>query len=159
MVRGGTRDDERSAHYEALLLAEERGKKERKGLHSAKEPPVQHVNDMSLPGSANKWAPFGVSCPISAPHLYLLPPRMLRRTPKSSAPAQNDSAQSQRVGGSATAARSPRRCTEVAGLLSAAAAASRMYRQPSHAGRHNHSRESQHMMIMYLQPFPLQEGN
>ncbi len=76
MVRGGTRDDERSAHYEALLLAEERGKKERKGLHSAKEPPVQHVNDMSLPGSANKWAPFGVSCPIYARHLYLLPLRM-----------------------------------------------------------------------------------
>lgn len=76
MVRGGTRDDERSAHYEALLLAEERGKKERKGLHSGKEPPVQHVNDMSLPGSANKWAPFGVSCPICARHLYLLPLRM-----------------------------------------------------------------------------------
>ena len=40
-----------------LLLAEEKGKKEKKGMHSAKEPPVQHVNDLSRPGSANKWAP------------------------------------------------------------------------------------------------------
>ena len=48
------RDEERSAQYEALLQAEERGKKEKKGLHSSREPPVHHVNDLSLPGSANR---------------------------------------------------------------------------------------------------------
>lgn len=64
-------DDERSACYEALLIAEEKGKKEKKGLHSARDPPVQHVNDLTLPGSANKCAcnattaahcPYHLSC-------------------------------------------------------------------------------------------------
>lgn len=49
-----SRDEERSAHYEALLTAEEKGKKDKKGLHSAREPPVHHVNDLSLPGNANR---------------------------------------------------------------------------------------------------------
>lgn len=47
-------DDERSAHYETLLIAEEKGRKEKKGMHSSKEPAIQRINDLTLPGSANK---------------------------------------------------------------------------------------------------------
>ena len=38
------------------MLAEESGKKNRKGLHSSREPPVHHVNDVTLPNSANRCA-------------------------------------------------------------------------------------------------------
>ena len=49
-------DEERSAHFEQLMLAEESGKKNKKGLHSSRGPPVHHVNDVSLPNSANRCA-------------------------------------------------------------------------------------------------------
>ena len=45
-------DEERSAHYEALMNAEEAGKRSKKGQWSAKEPPTPRINDLSLPGSA-----------------------------------------------------------------------------------------------------------
>ena len=48
------RDEERSAHFEQLMLAEESGKKNKKGLHSSREPPVHHVNDVSLPNTASR---------------------------------------------------------------------------------------------------------
>ena len=47
-------DEERSAHFEQLMLAEESGKKNKKGLHSSREPPVHHVNDVSLPNTASR---------------------------------------------------------------------------------------------------------
>lgn len=49
-------DEERSAFYEQLMAAEEAGKKNKKGLHSAKEAPVHHANDVSLPGTANRYS-------------------------------------------------------------------------------------------------------
>jgi staphylococcal nuclease domain-containing protein 1 len=47
-------DDERSAYYEGLLIAEENGRNSKKGIHSGKEAPVTRVNDLSAPGSAPK---------------------------------------------------------------------------------------------------------
>ncbi len=47
-------DDERSAYYEGLLVAEENGRNSKKGIHSGKEAPVMRVNDLSAPGSAAK---------------------------------------------------------------------------------------------------------
>jgi hypothetical protein len=44
-------DDERSAFYESLMAAEATGMKNKKGLHSGRELPPYHVNDVSLPGS------------------------------------------------------------------------------------------------------------
>ena len=49
-------DEERSAFYEQLMAAEESGKKNKKGMHSAKDAPVHHTNDVSLPGAANRYA-------------------------------------------------------------------------------------------------------
>ncbi|KAK9813035.1 hypothetical protein WJX72_007851 [[Myrmecia] bisecta] len=54
-------DEERSAHYEALLEAEQNGKKGKKGLWSSKEAPAHHVNDVSVPGAASRakqYLPF-----------------------------------------------------------------------------------------------------
>lgn len=55
-------DDERSAHYESLMNAENSGKSSKKGMHNkSKEPPVHHYNDVSLPGMAPKakqYLPF-----------------------------------------------------------------------------------------------------
>lgn len=45
-------DEERSAHYEDLMNAEENGKKSKKGVFSSKEVPIPRHNDISLPGSA-----------------------------------------------------------------------------------------------------------
>ncbi|GBG64549.1 hypothetical protein CBR_g45244 [Chara braunii] len=55
--------EERSLHYEALLAAEARAVKAKKGIHSNKEPPVNHVNDISSPGAghaarAKQFLPF-----------------------------------------------------------------------------------------------------
>ena len=50
-------DEERSAHFEQLMLAEESGKKNKKGMHSSREPPVHHVNDVSLPNIQPAGAP------------------------------------------------------------------------------------------------------
>lgn len=38
--------DERSNYYNALLAAEARAISQRKGIHSAKDPPVMHVMDL-----------------------------------------------------------------------------------------------------------------
>ena len=57
-VCGVCSDEERSAFYEQLMAAEESGKKNKKGMHSAKEAPVHHVNDVSLPGAANRYIPL-----------------------------------------------------------------------------------------------------
>ncbi len=47
-------DDERSAYYEGLLIAEENGRNSKKGMHSGKDAPIVRVNDLSAPGSAPK---------------------------------------------------------------------------------------------------------
>ena len=47
-------DDERSAYFERLFIAEENGKSSKKGIHSGKDAPVTRVNDLSAPGSAAK---------------------------------------------------------------------------------------------------------
>ena len=50
-------DDERSAHYEALLEAEQAGIRNKNGLHKKQSDANGtgfHVNDISLPGNANK---------------------------------------------------------------------------------------------------------
>ncbi|PSC71228.1 hypothetical protein C2E20_5281 [Micractinium conductrix] len=47
-------DDERSAHYEDLMNAETQGKAGKKGQWSSKEPPKQHTNDVSLPGTSQR---------------------------------------------------------------------------------------------------------
>mmetsp|Transcript_574 Transcript_574/g.1819 ORF Transcript_574/g.1819 Transcript_574/m.1819 type:complete len:876 (+) Transcript_574:412-3039(+) len=53
-------EEERSLHYEALLAAEEKAKKGKKGLHSAKDPPVHHINDVSqgAGAKARQFLPF-----------------------------------------------------------------------------------------------------
>lgn len=38
--------EERSNHYDALLSAESRATSGKKGMHSAKDPPVRHVTDL-----------------------------------------------------------------------------------------------------------------
>ncbi|KAK3258937.1 hypothetical protein CYMTET_32042 [Cymbomonas tetramitiformis] len=50
-------EDDRSMHYDALLEAESRAQKQKKGMHSSKEPPVQHLNDVSF-GPSNKAKQF-----------------------------------------------------------------------------------------------------
>jgi staphylococcal nuclease domain-containing protein 1 len=45
-------EEERSAHYEDLVNAEEAGKKGKKGVWSSKEPSTQRVNDVSGQGAA-----------------------------------------------------------------------------------------------------------
>lgn len=40
--------EERSAYYDALLAAEARATKAKKGVHSGKDSPVMHINDLSL---------------------------------------------------------------------------------------------------------------
>lgn len=47
-------DEERSAHYEELVNAEDMGKKGKKGMWSSKEPPVARFNDLTAPGSGSK---------------------------------------------------------------------------------------------------------
>lgn len=39
--------EERSNHYDALLAAETRAINSRKGIHSAKDPPVMHITDLT----------------------------------------------------------------------------------------------------------------
>lgn len=39
--------EERSTYYENLVAAEARATKKKAGMHSAKEPPVAHLNDIS----------------------------------------------------------------------------------------------------------------
>lgn len=39
--------EERSTYYENLVAAEARATKKKAGIHSAKEPPVAHLNDIS----------------------------------------------------------------------------------------------------------------
>lgn len=51
-------DEERSAHYEDLVAAEEVGKKGKKGQWSAREAPPPRVNDVSLPGSGARARQF-----------------------------------------------------------------------------------------------------
>lgn len=45
--------EDRSNYYDALLAAESRAMKGKKGCHSNKDPPPMHINDLSLPGSGN----------------------------------------------------------------------------------------------------------
>jgi Tfp pilus assembly protein PilX len=40
-------DEERAMNYDALMCAEAKAIKSKKGIHSAKEAPVNHVNDLS----------------------------------------------------------------------------------------------------------------
>lgn len=40
--------EERSNHYDALLAAESRAINSRKGIHSAKDPPVMHITDLTM---------------------------------------------------------------------------------------------------------------
>ncbi|CAA0806834.1 TUDOR-SN protein 1 [Striga hermonthica] len=49
--------EERSNHYDALLSAESRAISGKKGMHSAKDPPVRHVTDL-LTASAKKAKDF-----------------------------------------------------------------------------------------------------
>eukprot|EP00957_Ditylum_brightwellii_P082467 6269835-Ditylum_brightwellii.AAC.1 len=53
-------DDDRSPHYDSLLDAEARATKQRKGVHSSKDPPVQHINDVSQANAqkAKQYLPF-----------------------------------------------------------------------------------------------------
>lgn len=44
-------DEERSSVYERLVECEELAKGSKRGVHSAKEPPINRVNDVSQPGS------------------------------------------------------------------------------------------------------------
>ncbi len=45
---------ERSCVYERLVECEEMAKGAKRGLHSAKEPPANRINDVSQPGNATK---------------------------------------------------------------------------------------------------------
>ncbi|CAH1799685.1 unnamed protein product [Owenia fusiformis] len=56
VIRYRQDDDQRSAHYDELLAAEERAKKKAVGLHSKKEPPIHRVADVS--GDATKAKQF-----------------------------------------------------------------------------------------------------
>lgn len=54
-------DEERSAHFEDLINAEEAGKKGKKGQWGSKEAPAPRVNDVTAPGSATRakqYVPF-----------------------------------------------------------------------------------------------------
>ncbi|KXZ48282.1 hypothetical protein GPECTOR_29g59 [Gonium pectorale] len=54
-------DEERSSVYEKLVACEEMAKSSKRGVHSAKEPPANRVNDVSTPGSAaraKQYLPF-----------------------------------------------------------------------------------------------------
>eukprot|EP00246_Nothoceros_aenigmaticus_P000016 TRINITY_DN10013_c0_g1_i1.p1 TRINITY_DN10013_c0_g1~~TRINITY_DN10013_c0_g1_i1.p1 ORF type:complete len:994 (+),score=218.35 TRINITY_DN10013_c0_g1_i1:98-3079(+) len=50
--------EERSAYYDALLAAEARATKGKKGIHSGKESPVMHINDLSLTTASHKAKQF-----------------------------------------------------------------------------------------------------
>eukprot|EP00249_Psilotum_nudum_P022287 c28457_g1_i1 orf=385-3351(+) len=50
--------EERSNYYDALLAAESRALKGKKGMHSSKEPPATHMNDLSLQGATQKARQF-----------------------------------------------------------------------------------------------------
>ncbi len=45
---------ERSSVYERLVEVEDLAKQAKRGLHSAKEPPPNRINDVSQPGNAAK---------------------------------------------------------------------------------------------------------
>jgi hypothetical protein len=54
-------DEERSGVYERLVACEELARSSKRGVHSAKEPPANRVNDVSTPGSATRakqYLPF-----------------------------------------------------------------------------------------------------
>ncbi|GLC57824.1 hypothetical protein PLESTB_001270800 [Pleodorina starrii] len=54
-------DEERSCVYERLVACEELARSSKRGVHSAKEPPANRVNDVSQPGSATRakqYLPF-----------------------------------------------------------------------------------------------------
>ncbi|KAK9797436.1 hypothetical protein WJX73_004092 [Symbiochloris irregularis] len=51
-------DDERSAHYEALMEAEQAAKKAKKGIFSGRDAPLHNINDVSTPGNAQKAKQF-----------------------------------------------------------------------------------------------------
>ncbi|KAG2441222.1 hypothetical protein HYH02_010066 [Chlamydomonas schloesseri] len=54
-------DEERSGVYERLVACEELAKSSKRGLHSAKEPAANRINDVSQPGSAaraKQYLPF-----------------------------------------------------------------------------------------------------
>jgi len=54
-------DEERASNYDALMQAEAKAQKNKKGMHSAKESPVNHINDLSLREAAHKarqYLPF-----------------------------------------------------------------------------------------------------
>mmetsp|Transcript_31827 Transcript_31827/g.38496 ORF Transcript_31827/g.38496 Transcript_31827/m.38496 type:complete len:905 (-) Transcript_31827:461-3175(-) len=51
-------DEERSFHYDALLAAEARAQKAKKGIHSNKEPPSANINDLSLRDQAARAKAF-----------------------------------------------------------------------------------------------------
>jgi hypothetical protein len=57
---------ERSCVYEKLLECEELAKGAKRGVHSAKEPPVNRLNDVSAPGNAAKWV--GITCHCAGQH-------------------------------------------------------------------------------------------
>jgi staphylococcal nuclease domain-containing protein 1 len=50
--------EERSNYYEALLAAEAKALKAKKKIHSQKESPVAHINDLSLQGTTKKAKDF-----------------------------------------------------------------------------------------------------
>ncbi|KAG9150884.1 hypothetical protein Leryth_003009 [Lithospermum erythrorhizon] len=52
--------EERSNHYDSLLAAESRAASSKKGIHSAKDPPVMHVTDLTVAASkkARDFLPF-----------------------------------------------------------------------------------------------------
>ncbi|GJP63402.1 hypothetical protein CLOP_g20489 [Closterium sp. NIES-67] len=50
--------EERSSQYDALLAAEAKAVKQKKNIHSNKDAPATHINDLSLHGMANKARGF-----------------------------------------------------------------------------------------------------
>ena len=47
--------EERSNHYDALLAAESRAISGKKGIHSAKDPPVMHITDLVTVRNGNLY--------------------------------------------------------------------------------------------------------
>lgn len=51
--------EERSNYYDALLAAESRAVAGKKGIHSARDPPVMHITDLlTVSDTTNKWIKF-----------------------------------------------------------------------------------------------------
>lgn len=54
--------EERSSYYDALLAAESRAIVGKKGMHSAKDPPVMHITDLTAVSARPLIFIFGLLC-------------------------------------------------------------------------------------------------